>query len=61
MINWIGNTARIECDDDQCFESVCINVGEDDDAFTELEHQHDWTVCFDPLNEDEVSVYCTRH
>lgn len=59
MISQAFETMRVECDDDECFESILVQIGADNDIAGELFMQ-EWTVLFDPI-DGSASFYCPRH
>jgi hypothetical protein len=61
MIEKISEMYRVECDNESCFESVQVACGVVEDLYDHLTFTSDWEVCFDPLNDDNVSVYCPDH
>lgn len=59
MISQVSEVVRVECEDDECFESILVQVSADDELASAL-FMREWTVLFDPI-DGSTSCYCPRH
>jgi hypothetical protein len=59
MLELLSETWRVECDADDCFESIQVTVSPDETIQDRLDLRGDWVACID---QDGIEcVYCFDH